>query len=88
RELEIMQLIHHPNIIELYEVMQFNGKVYIAMEIAGHGDLLEYIKLRGAIAEEKAKVLFYQLVSAIEYLHSISIIHRDLKCENILLDSE
>lgn len=46
------------------------------MEIAGHGDLLEYIKLRGAIAEEKAKVLFYQLVSAIEYLHSINIIHR------------
>ena len=46
------------------------------MEIAGHGDLLEYIKLRGAIGEEKAKALFYQLVSAIEYLHSISVIHR------------
>jgi serine kinase len=46
------------------------------MEHAGHGDLLEYIKLRGALPEEKAKVMFGQLVSAIDYLHSRNIVHR------------
>lgn len=87
RELEILKMLHHPNVIQMYETMQFNGKVIIALEIAGHGDMLEYIKLRGAIPEERAKIMFQQLVNAMEYLHSINIIHRDLKCENILLDT-
>ena len=46
------------------------------MEMAGHGDLLEYIKLRGAIEEGKARTMFRQLLSAVEYLHSISVVHR------------
>ena len=56
----------------------FLVQVYIAMEMAGHGDLLEYIKLRGAIPEDKAKKMFQQLVNAIEYLHSLCIIHRQV----------
>ena len=51
-------------------------QVYIAMEMAGHGDLLEYIKLRGAIPEDKTRRLFQQLVNAVEYLHSVEVIHR------------
>lgn len=86
RELEVMKKLNHPNITKLYEIMQFGGKVYISMEIAGHGDLLEYIKLRGAIPEEKSRVMFQQLAEAIRYLHSVDVVHRDLKCENILLD--
>ncbi len=46
------------------------------MEIAGHGDLLEYIKLRGAIPEDKARHMFQQLVNAVEYLHSLNVVHR------------
>ena len=52
------------------------AQVYIAMEIAGHGDLLEYIKLRGAIVEEKARVMFQQMAEAIRYLHSLDVVHR------------
>ena len=48
----------------------------MVMEIAGHGDLLEYVKLRGAIPEEKAKVMFGQLVSAVDYMHTLNIVHR------------
>ena len=46
------------------------------MEMAGHGDLLEYIKLRGAIDEAKGRTMFRQLLSAVEYMHSITIVHR------------
>ena len=48
----------------------------MALEMAGHGDLLEYIKLRGAIPEVKSKRMFLQLASAVEYLHAKDIIHR------------
>jgi serine/threonine protein kinase len=50
--------------------------VYIAMEIAGHGDLLEYIKLRGAVGEERGRTMFQQLVDAVDYLHQHNIVHR------------
>ncbi|KAL4237519.1 protein serine/threonine kinase [Mactra antiquata] len=87
RELKIIAQVNHPNVIKMYELMEFHNKVYIAMEHAGHGDMLEFIKLRGAIPEEKAKPMFKQMVNAIEYLHNNQIVHRDLKCENLLLDN-
>ncbi|KAL3874242.1 hypothetical protein ACJMK2_037285 [Sinanodonta woodiana] len=87
RELKCLAMIDHPNIVKMFEIMEFHHKVYIVMEHAGHGDLLEYIKLRGPIPDEKSKILFRQLVKAIDYLHKNNIVHRDLKCENLLLDN-
>ena len=46
------------------------------LEMAGHGDLLEYIKLRGALPDEKAKLFFIQLAEAVEYLHHNHVVHR------------
>ena len=51
-------------------------QIVMVMEMAGHGDLLEYVKLRGALADDKSKRLFAQLVSAVQYLHSIDVVHR------------
>jgi len=51
-------------------------QIVMVMEMAGHGDLLEYVKLRGAILEEKAKIMFAQLVSAVGYMHRLDIVHR------------
>ncbi|XP_033735334.1 testis-specific serine/threonine-protein kinase 1-like [Pecten maximus] len=86
RELDIIKMVDHPNVVKLYEIIEFNGKVFMVMEYAGHGDLLEYIKLRGALQEDRAQSMFKQIVYAIGYLHERKIVHRDMKCENLLLD--
>ena len=54
----------------------------MVMEMAGHGDLLEYVRLRGALTEDKARFMFSQLVSAIDYMHSFNVVHR---CERLAL---
>ncbi|KAK3093684.1 hypothetical protein FSP39_018880 [Pinctada imbricata] len=87
RELKLHTNLDHPNVIKLFEIFEFHNRVYLIMEHAGHGDLLEYIKLRGALPDERAKTMFKQIVNAVEYLHQNSIVHRDLKCENLLLDT-
>jgi serine kinase len=46
------------------------------MELAGHGDLLEYVRLFGCLNEDKAKLLFRQIVDAVSYCHSLDIMHR------------
>ena len=51
-------------------------QVYLVLEMAGHGDLLDYIKLRGALPEDRAKLFFLQLGEAVEYLHHNHIVHR------------
>lgn len=87
REIKILKCVRHPNIIALLDVVEIGNKVYIAMELAGHGDMLEYIKLRGALKEPKAREFFHQLSNGINYMHERNFIHRDLKCENLLLDA-
>lgn len=58
------------------------------MELCVKGDLLEHINIRGALPEHSAWRLFNQLCEAVQYLHNSDVAHRDLKCENLLLDSE
>ncbi|XP_006819248.2 testis-specific serine/threonine-protein kinase 2-like [Saccoglossus kowalevskii] len=56
------------------------------MEKAAHGDLLEHIKKNGSLPEGICKSMFRQLVDGLKYLHAKDVVHRDLKCENLLLD--
>ncbi len=56
------------------------------LEIAGNGDLLDYINTRRYLPEPEARFVFYQMSSAIAFCHDLGIVHRDLKCENIMLN--
>ena len=58
------------------QIIVFGDKIVMVLELAGHGDLLEYIKLRGALDERRSRRLTSQIVSAIEYLHARNVVHR------------
>ncbi|NWI11725.1 TSSK1 kinase, partial [Crypturellus soui] len=89
REIAALKRMNHPSIVRTYEIFEtFVGKVYIIMELGVRGDLLDYIKVTGAMKEDIAKRKFLQLASAIRYCHDMDLAHRDLKCENILLDKD
>ncbi|XP_032863960.2 LOW QUALITY PROTEIN: testis-specific serine/threonine-protein kinase 2 [Tyto alba] len=89
REIQALRRLHHPSIIKTHEIFETSaGKVYIVMELGEKGDLLDYIKITGAMKEDIAHIKFQQLASAIKYCHDSDFAHRDLKCENILLDED
>ncbi|NWI70364.1 TSSK1 kinase, partial [Todus mexicanus] len=89
REIEALRYLQHPSIVRTYEIFETAaGKVYIVMELADKGDLLNYIRITGAMREDVACAKFQQLASAIKYCHDLNLAHRDLKCENILLDKD
>ncbi|XP_014785365.1 testis-specific serine/threonine-protein kinase 2 [Octopus bimaculoides] len=88
REIEIVQAVKHPNIANVFEILTIEKKTFIIMEFASHGTLLEYINLRGSLSENHARKMYLPIVNAVDYLHRSLIVHRDLKCENIMLDGE
>ncbi|XP_039248745.1 testis-specific serine/threonine-protein kinase 6-like [Styela clava] len=85
RELKILNGLKHPNIIQMYNAFNIKNKTYICLEFAGHGDLLEFVQLRGPLEEGETRKLFTAICDGISYLHERGVVHRDLKCENILL---
>ncbi|OWM65813.1 CBL-interacting serine/threonine-protein kinase 6-like [Punica granatum] len=87
REISVMKMVEHPNIVELHEVMASKSKIYFAMELVRGGELFSKIS-KGRLREDVARVYFQQLISAIDFCHSRGVYHRDLKPENLLLDED
>lgn len=85
REISVMRLVRHPNVIELYEVMASKTKIYFVMEYAKGGELFNKV-VKGKLREDAARKYFQQLISAVDFCHSRGVCHRDLKPENLLLD--
>lgn len=86
REIHHHRQLNHPNIVSLYEILTTETSIFIVSEHCPHGDLLDALTRKKRFSEQEAKTWFIQLVNAIQYCHSLGIIHRDLKLENILLD--
>ena len=88
REVKTLRMIMHDNVIKCYDVIDTDDALYIVMEIADGGDVLDYINKRTRLTESVARLLFHDLLSGVEYCHTMSIVHRDLKCENLLLSNQ
>lgn len=88
REVVIMKLIEHPNIINLYDIWENRGELYLVLEYVSGGELFDYVSSNGALPEEEAARLYRQIIAGLSYCHGFNICHRDLKPENILLDSQ
>uniref|UniRef100_A0A0E0E3Q2 non-specific serine/threonine protein kinase n=1 Tax=Oryza meridionalis TaxID=40149 RepID=A0A0E0E3Q2_9ORYZ len=87
REISIMKIVRHPNIVRLNEVLAGKTKIYIILELITGGELFDKIARQGKLRENEARKYFQQLIDAIDYCHSKGVYHRDLKPENLLLDS-
>ncbi|XP_042484070.1 CBL-interacting serine/threonine-protein kinase 24 isoform X2 [Macadamia integrifolia] len=88
REISIMKIVRHPNIIGLHEVLASRTKIYIILEFVTGGELFDKIVHQGRLPENESRRYFQQLIDAVDYCHSKGVYHRDLKPENLLLDSQ
>ncbi|KNE97410.1 CAMK/CAMKL/GIN4 protein kinase [Puccinia striiformis f. sp. tritici PST-78] len=86
REIVIMKLIDHPNVMRLYDVYENSHEIYLVMEYVEGGELFEYLVSRGRLSEDEALNYFQQIIRGVDYCHRFNICHRDLKPENLLLD--
>uniref|UniRef100_A0A673XY22 non-specific serine/threonine protein kinase n=1 Tax=Salmo trutta TaxID=8032 RepID=A0A673XY22_SALTR len=87
REVRIMKGLNHPNIVQLFEVIETDKTLYLIMEYASGGEVFDYLVSHGRMKEIEARAKFRQIVSAVHYCHMKNIVHRDLKAENLLLDA-
>ncbi|KAL2558290.1 CBL-interacting serine/threonine-protein kinase 10 [Forsythia ovata] len=85
REISVMGLVRHKNVMQLYEVMATKTKIYFVMEYAKGGELFHKVA-KGRLREDIARIYFQQLITAVDFCHSRGVYHRDLKPENLLLD--
>ena len=96
REIYILAGMDHPNIMKLFEVIDTKTHVHLVMELCEGKNLLDYVlksgeklklkndKMASFLNEKASKAIFKQICSAVEYIHSLDLVHRDLRIENIL----
>ncbi|TFL00331.1 hypothetical protein BDV98DRAFT_112370 [Pterulicium gracile] len=88
REIHHHRQLHHPNIMQMFEVIATESAIWIVTELCYGGELFDYLVEKGRLSEEETRVIFGQLCLAVHYLHEKGIVHRDLKLENVLLDEK
>lgn len=87
-ERNILSNNDHPCIVSLYFAFQTNTELFLLMTYCPGGDLAIYLKREKKFSESKAKFYAAQVLLALEYLHNKSILYRDLKPGNVVLDSQ
>jgi serine/threonine protein kinase len=86
REIEVLKMCQHPNIITLIDLFENVDYYFIVLEYMGGSDLFDYLSAREFnLGENRVREISYQLALGIKYLHSYGIVHRDLKLENVMM---
>lgn len=86
-EVDITKSLVHPHIIKFFQEVQTREVTYLIMEYASKGDLLHQVRKPGGLKECEVRRIFPQILQAVKYCHNNFIVHRDIKANNILLDS-
>lgn len=86
-EIRISQLMRHPGVAAITDVLKDENNFYIFMEYYPNGNLLDYIVSKKRLTDDEAKGLIYQIFDGLEYIHKQNVSHRDLKPENIMIDN-
>jgi calcium-dependent protein kinase len=88
KEIEVLRLLDHPNILKIFEFYTDDLNYYVMTELIEGGDLYDEIYKMKSMQEKDTAVIMMQLLSAVSYMHSKNIVHRDIKPENILLENK
>eukprot|EP00184_Porphyridium_aerugineum_P000622 CAMPEP_0184691656 /NCGR_PEP_ID=MMETSP0313-20130426/436_1 /TAXON_ID=2792 /ORGANISM="Porphyridium aerugineum, Strain SAG 1380-2" /LENGTH=505 /DNA_ID=CAMNT_0027149409 /DNA_START=87 /DNA_END=1604 /DNA_ORIENTATION=+ len=86
REIAVMKLCDHPNVLKLYDVFEIETHLFLVIEFVDGCELFDFLVKRGSLDQDQALNFFQQIVCGLEYCHRRLICHRDLKPENLLLD--
>uniref|UniRef100_A0A0N7ZVQ9 non-specific serine/threonine protein kinase n=1 Tax=Daphnia magna TaxID=35525 RepID=A0A0N7ZVQ9_9CRUS len=84
-EVQVLGRLRHPNVVKLYDVIDANSILCLVLELVEGGDLFDAIAAAGKFSEPEAKRMTFDLASALSYLHSLNIVHRDVKPENLFV---
>jgi len=84
REIEVMSMLDHPNVVKLFEIYDEPKKMMLVMELVTGGELFDRIVSKGSYTEKDAAEVMKTLCQALSYMHAKKVVHRDLKPENIL----
>jgi 5'-AMP-activated protein kinase, catalytic alpha subunit len=88
REIKVLKKLHHVCIIRCFDVIDTPSKIYLVMEVATAGSLLDYVRQKKKLDEAEACKVLQQIVYGLIYCHAKGVVHRDVKLENLLLDAE
>jgi len=87
REISLMKKLNHKHVVRMLEVIESRERLVIVYEFVDGGELYDYLADKHRLSEDEARLFWRQIVIAVKYMHSRNIAHRDLKLENVMLDS-
>lgn len=88
REISTLKLLgDNKHVTELYDVIDCGDRIWVIIEYASGGELFDFVKAKSPLPDSVAREVFRPIVKVVAYMHSLKLVHRDLKLENVLLDN-